>query len=204
MLPNLPPEFRSAFTPFMLGSISLIAFLSIRNAHLAGRTRDLCQKLSESQKTIWQASLSLQLLYFVKRYKLNNWALVFAILSVLFFGAMIGIASFIPTAGTTGVLTGVLVSMFILGGILATSATAISIYETYIGRRSLFTHVACTIVEKEFEEPGDTLCKNIKKIRRTIQKSLKEKDTDNLKKNLDDIIEGMEGKPHNSPSPPPQ
>jgi F0F1-type ATP synthase membrane subunit b/b' len=101
---DLLSQISPAFAGFMLGSISLIAFLSIRNANLAGRTRDLCKTLRRSEEDVWQASLSLQLLYFVKRYKHNNWALVLAIVSVLFFGAMIGMTVLPPALSTTGVI----------------------------------------------------------------------------------------------------
>ena len=187
------------FVPFMLGSISLIAFLSVRNTHLAGRTRDVCKLLLESKGQVWQRSYSLQLLYFVRRYKINNCALVSAILSVLCFGVMVAL-TFIPfmdwistpfktwvreMAGNPSVVA------LVAGGTLASVATVVSIYETYIGRRSLFAHVACTIIDTPFKDPNQILCDNLKQIEKSIRRPLGKKDNGDLKQRLNEVLKGL-------------
>lgn len=190
------------FVPFMLGSISLIAFLSIRNTYLAGRTRDLCTLLLESKKQVWQTSYSLQLFYFVRRYKINNLALRSAIISVLCFGIMIAneatpLTNWIKGFGSAPsvlVHTGSAppsVLALIAGGVLATIATLVSIYETSIGRRSLFTHVACTIINTRFHDPNEILCNNLKNIEKSIRRPFKKKENDDLRQKLGCVREAQ-------------
>lgn len=189
----------------MLGSISLIAFLSVRNTYLAGRTRDLCKLLQESKQLFLQTSLSLQLYYFASRYWINNLALICAILSVLFFGIMIGMAivlkySMLDLRAEPSFIVLIVIAL-ILGGMLAAVATAISIYETYIGRRSLFTHIACTIIDTidtKLSESDEALCTNFQKIEGVIHRSLRKKDNDALKQRLNDAIKGLKEQPGTS------
>ena len=148
-------------SPFMLGTIALIAFLSLRTQYLAKTTRDLCDKLLESPTSaarakhlgMWQSSLSLQLLDFSIRYRDASNALSIAIGAVTCFGDMVGIGTLLQRkdftwdfrqAGPT--------AMLIIGGILATMATIVSIRENHRGRHSLFTHLATTLVGAGFDQ----------------------------------------------------
>jgi hypothetical protein len=140
------PELSVVFIPFMLGTISLILFLSGRNIFLAGRIRELSKELRENSTDSWKGHLIMQIYYFTRRYKISNTALIFSIISVFSFGAMIGITVFTRWKWTANIFLEFPLLMCVIGGLTATTATIISILETWWARRSLFTHVAACIV----------------------------------------------------------
>jgi hypothetical protein len=186
MLENIKPlDFTPFFTPFMLGSISLIAYLSVRNGFLATKTREICKELALTKDDLWQWSYLLQLDYFVHRYKLNNLALMLAILGVFFFGLMIA-CSYLMQIVISSEKSNLGSSFFLLfGGICSTTATIISIYETYKGRNSLFAYVATTIVKLELiEQSKYTFSTSSLSIEKIIKKHLESSLQDELKEKV--------------------
>lgn len=142
------PELKDVFIPFMLGTISLILFLSGRNIFLATRIRELSKELKRRSPDS-KGHLVMQIYYFAHRYKISNTALMLAITSVFSFGAMIGVAVFTRWNFTANIFSELPLFMCVIGGVTATAATIMSIKETYMARRSLFTHLtACIVLAK--------------------------------------------------------
>lgn len=144
-LKTFPQQF--LFVPFMLGTISLILFLSGRNAMLANRIRELCKDIQTESAESMKGHLIEQLVYFGGRYRISNTALMLAVFSVFSFGMMIASSLFHHWGWSRDILHDIPVGLCVLGGATATIATLLSIYETYIARRSLFTHIVFSVVE---------------------------------------------------------
>ena len=161
-----------SFIRFMVGTIPLIAFLSLRNTYLTGRTRELCDKIRDTNHGFREASYFLQLSYFLRRYKISNSALIFSITAVFFFGAMI--ASYVLTNGDglTFHAPEVPEFMLLIGGVAATFATGFSIYETYVARRYLFAEVATTIITGDYQTIEPSLLSTLEELERTIKAHL--------------------------------
>lgn len=165
-------QIHDVFTPLMLGSISLVAFLSLRNTYLAGKARDLCDHLLKTDQISWKASYSLQLLYFIERYRMSNSALLLAIVSITLFGMMTGLAAITSKPWTTDIVVELPRFLMVLGGVTAIAATGLSLWETFISRRSLFSHVAHSIISANIIKTDPVLLATIARIGLLIQKSL--------------------------------
>jgi len=169
--------YQTAFIPFMIGSISLVAFLSIRNTHLSKNTRVLCDRIKDNrvdseESAFWESNFTLQVHYFSARYMRSNSALVLSIISILLFGAMIGLIVISDAGLRSDWASVVSLVLLILGGAGATIATAISVRETLMARRSLCAHVAATIVTAQYQNPNPSLHSVLSKIEATIGSTL--------------------------------
>jgi hypothetical protein len=178
-------EITDCFTPLMLASISLVAFLSIRNGHLATKTREICKDLSCSKDDeLWQWSYTLQLKYFVHRYKLNNLALIVAISSVFLFGLMIAFTVIGSLTFSFNLKESAPSFLLVGGGLFATTGVIISIIETYKGRNSLFAFVATTLIKLHILDSKYPIFNNIISIEKKIRGHLPDNLSDELSKLL--------------------
>lgn len=163
------PPLQPMFVPFMLGTISLIAFLSVRNTYLAGAIRHRCEDVRKTKCSVSEASYFLQMLYFLKRYHMSNRALIASIAAIVFFGSMIAVDILFPVAGewpwSTHSITCI---MMIVGGASATYATWLCLFETWIARKSLFTEVATSIVTADHKIVEPSLLSTFGAIERMI------------------------------------
>jgi hypothetical protein len=168
------PELKDVFIPFMLGTISLILFLSGRNIFLAGRIRELSKELKRSSPDSWKGHLIMQIYYFAHRYKISNTALMFSITSVFSFGAMIGVAVFTRWNFTANIFSELPLLMCVIGGVTATAATIMSIKETYMARRSLFTHLTACIVLAKLTRSDCSEMVYLRKIEKLVRNQVEE------------------------------
>lgn len=146
------------FVPFMLGTISLILFLGTRNLSLAGRVRDLAKELKDSKEEKWKCHLIMQIYFFAHRYKIGNTALILAIAAVALFGLMIAVALVTRWDWTMNIFADGPLFLCVFGGFAATGATILSVQESCMARKSLFTHIAVCIVEsKPKKADGDDM-----------------------------------------------
>lgn len=167
-----PLEFSAVFVPFMIGALSLVGFLSLRNAHLSKNVRDLCSRIRDERDSFWEASLTLQLACFVRRYMWSNRALAAAIGAIFMFGAMIGCVAVTTHKISTDIIREFPLAMLVVGGALGTFATAVSIYETFVARQSLTAEVAATIIRAEYTGVEPSLHSTLGQIERDIRRSL--------------------------------
>jgi len=173
------PELKDVFIPFMLGTISLILFLSGRNIFLATRIRELSKELKRKSPDS-KGHLIMQIHSFARRYKISNRALMLAITAVFSFGAMIGVAVFTVInqhfdTGRTGwnftenIFSELPLLMCVIGGVTATAATIMSIIETYMARKSLFTHLTACIVHAKLTRSDCSEMKYLRKIEKLVR-----------------------------------
>ncbi|MEM6454787.1 MAG: hypothetical protein AAF772_06800 [Acidobacteriota bacterium] len=139
------------FIPFMIGSISLVAYISLRNFYHAKAIRSLSDYLRKEKCDYYWDSAAIQLSCFMRRYDLSNYALLAAIVSVVCYGSMVALFAICekmqaldPASWETAskpLLTcqGILM---LIGGACAGIATLISLYEAYMARTSLYTAAA--------------------------------------------------------------
>lgn len=162
-------DLQPTFIPFMVGSISLTAYSSLRNFYLARAARSLSKELLEAKDPLIKQSLVVQLEWFVRRYRVSNNSLLLAISSVFLFGLMVatclgassGLAQpWFRTAANTLVL---------VGGGSATLATLLSLYEAFVARRSLFTAVAACVAKAAPFGSGMDVSSEVEKIGRGIR-----------------------------------
>lgn len=168
------PGLQASFIPFMMGSIALIAYLSVRNIYLAKAARELCAKLDGVEDAFQKDSLIIQVSWFIKRYKVSNTALIVAIFAVMCFGLMIAsnveqVLAFFPRT-----IIPVPILFLVAGGTLATTATMISIYEAYIARHSLFTAIGTGIVTAKCVANRPVACSEFESLKRAIKGSIDE------------------------------
>ena len=164
---------QASFIPFMMGSIALIAYLSVRNIYLAKAARELCAKLDGLEDVFQKDSLIIQVSWFVKRYKVSNTALILAILAVMCFGLMIAsnvdqVQEFFPATFSIQVP----ILFLLAGGGLATMATMISIYEAYAARHSLFTAIGTGVVTAKCVADRPVACSEFERLKRAIKGSV--------------------------------
>ena len=181
------PQPASFYSTLMLGSISLIAFLSFRNMSLASRTRDITDKLrtTTEEESAWESELVYELKFFIDRYKLNNFALMVSCLCAFFFGVAFGFPAiqdhdWMNQAWYSDISS----EGLILGGIAGTIATLVSIWETAKGRHSLFTHLACVIIHRNFVCCSKRLIRNIESIEKSICRTVDEDTCGRLKNRM--------------------
>jgi hypothetical protein len=157
------------YVPFMLGTISLIAFLGLRNTYLAGAIRERCKDVRSCKCPISEASYFSQLLYFINRYSKSNYALTAAILAIVCFSAMIAV-DVVGHNYTSGLIVNrsTSIALLLVGGVLATCATGLCFYETFIARKSLFTEIATSIITAEHKEIEPSLLATLGLIERII------------------------------------
>jgi hypothetical protein len=140
-------DLQPAFIPFMVGSISLTAYSSLRNFYLARATRVLSKELIDTLDPLIKQSLVVQLEWFVRRYKVSNNSLLLAISSVFLFGLMIAAGLGASSGWAQPWFRIAANSLLLAGGIAATLATLLSLYEAFVARRSLFTAVAVCVAK---------------------------------------------------------
>lgn len=140
-------DLQPTFIPFMVGSISLTAYSSLRNFYLARAARTLSKELLDATDPLIRESLVIQLEWFVRRYKVSNNALLMAISSVSLFGLMVAACLFTSSGWAPSWFEPVAGSLMLIGGSSALFATLLSMYEAFVARRSLFTAVAACVAK---------------------------------------------------------
>jgi hypothetical protein len=145
-------DLHTIFVPLVIGTISLIAWLSVRNESVSSRIRKTVDDLLDPQKVLTPehvASLQAQLLLFVPRYKQNTIALRSVICSGLAFGFILGVwlYSIFSPAGFDASEWLVFIC-FGVGSLLVLHGTVRSIQEIQRGQLTLYTHVANCLEER--------------------------------------------------------
>jgi len=140
-------DLQPTFIPFMIGSISLTAYSSLRNFYLARAARTLSKELLEQKDLVIKQSLVVQLEWFVRRYKASNNSLLLAISSVFLFGLMVATCLATSLGWAQPWFRIASNSLLLAGGGAATLATLLSLYEAFVARRSLFTAVATCVAK---------------------------------------------------------
>lgn len=178
----------SIFIPFMVGAISLVAFLSIRNVHLAKGVRDICGCIrTHNDSNGWQNQWTFELSLFVTRYMWSNLALILSIFSVFIFGLMIGVYAIIFYARNVDLWSTVLVVILVAGGLFGSFATLVSVKETLYARNSLSSHVAFTLLNTSFSSHTAELYRVMCRIERCTRRSLDQEVHRQLRSKMDSL-----------------
>ncbi|MCP3960716.1 MAG: DUF2721 domain-containing protein [bacterium] len=166
-------ELHYTFIPFMMGSIALIAYLSLRNIYLAKAARSLSADLQDLDDSFQRDSLIVQISWFLRRYRVSNAALISAIFSVVFFGLMIASSVVDLSSWLPSTLPSPQIIFLLTGGVFATVATMISIYEAFVARQSLFTAVGTAIATAKCDTVGRLIARReLAEIEKLIKKSV--------------------------------
>ena len=135
--------------PLILGTISMVVWLGVRNESLSNRIRKavdelLSDNLQKPLNSVHKSSLQSQLLLFVPRYEQNTLAMCLAIGSLVAVG---GIAAVLLCLAIQpfNFSSFVIAAFLILGAGLMAKAIYISIVEIRNGRETLYHHVAACL-----------------------------------------------------------
>jgi hypothetical protein len=85
---------------------------------------------------------------------------------------MTGVANLLEAKWSSDFSKSIPYILLILGGLMATLATMISIYETYIARKSLFNNVASTYIAIQCTSPDASLLAALDRIKLLIRDAL--------------------------------
>ena len=163
------------FVPLVIGTVSLIAWLSVRNESVSSRIRKTVDELLDPEKEFTPnhvASLQAQLLLFVPRYKQNTIALRSVICSGLAFGFILGVwlySIFSPHGFDVPEL--VVLACFGLGSLFILHGTVRSIQEIGRGQLTLYTHVANCLEECPIDRCNNQVVQRMDEVISIIQEA---------------------------------
>jgi hypothetical protein len=140
-------------TPLILGSASLIAFVSVRSTSLSDRIRDADREVIAPTTTPARRRnlVEEQIRNLKFRYECSNYALLFLLFSVVAFVAMGTLA------GTAGARSSAATIAFGTGILLGAAGFGLILYEVLASKRTLFADTAfAEAVYRESMETGAT------------------------------------------------